>query len=51
MKLFVERFAPEYQEFLERINLVQMRHTWSSKACTSNLNAQMKIMPKIDNFL
>src|ERR1700738_1744885 len=49
-ELLVDRFAPEYQELREGMNLVQMRHTGSLKAYVRDFNAQMNATPKMDEF-
>lgn len=46
----VERFTFEYQKLRECMNLVQMRHTGSPKACVLNLDSQMNATPKMDEF-
>lgn len=47
IELFVERLTPEYQELHEKMNLVEMRHTWSLKAYVSNFNTQMNVTSKM----
>ena len=50
-ELLVERFTPEYQEFREGMNLVQMRLTKSLKAYVCDFNTQMNATPKWMNLL
>ena len=49
-KLVNNRFMPEYQKLMEDMNLVQMKHTRSFKACVHDFNAQMNATPKMDEF-